>query len=76
MLALEMEHDEFTRSNGWLSRWQIRYNVKLAVLCGEAAEVPQAAVDDWTKRLPALLDGYCHKDRPCLMATVTRIGPA
>ena len=62
MLSFEMDHDDFTASNGWLSQWQIRYGVKLAVLCGGTDEVPQAAVDDWVKRLPALLEGYCHAD--------------
>ena len=27
-------------------------------MAGEAAEVPQNLVEDWTKRLPALLSGY------------------
>ena len=65
MLALEMGHDEFTASNGWLSRWQIRYNVKLAVLCGEAAKCP--------RQQSMTGQSAC---RPCLMATVTKIGPA
>ena len=58
MLSIEMDHDDFAASNGWLECWLKRYNVKLAVLCGESAEVPQDVVDDWGKRLPALTEGY------------------
>ena len=46
MLSIEMDHDDFTASNGWLECWLKRYNVKLAVLCGESAEVPQDVVVD------------------------------
>ena len=56
MLSIEMDRDDFTASNGWLECWLKRY-VKLAVLCGESAEVPQDIVDDWGKQLPAMLEG-------------------
>ena len=46
MLSLEMGHDEFTASNGWLEAWQKRHGVKWAALCGEAAEVPADVVAD------------------------------
>ncbi len=36
MLALEMGHDEFTASNGWLYSFQKRHNIKQSVLSGEA----------------------------------------
>ena len=47
MLAVEMGHDEFTASNGWLHSFQKRHNIKQAVLSGEAADVQQTSVDDW-----------------------------
>ena len=62
MLSLEMGHDDFSASNGWLQAWQKRHNVKWAALCGEAAEVPQDVVADWTMRLPELTAGYALAD--------------
>ena len=62
VLSLTMDHDNFTASNGWLECWQKWYNVKLATLLGESAEVPQDVVDDWSKRLTALTEGYALAD--------------
>ena len=62
MLSMAMDHDNFTASNGWLECWLKRYSVKLATLSGESAEVPQDVVDDWSKRLPALIEGYVLAD--------------
>ena len=62
MLSMSLDHGNFTASNGWLESWQKRFSVKLASLCGEAAEVPQNVVEDWTKRLPAITDGYALAD--------------
>ena len=58
MLAVEMGHDEFTASNGWLHSFQKRHNIKQAVLSGEAADVQQTTVDDWCQRLPTIYQGY------------------
>ena len=41
MLSISMGHDDFTTSNGWLEPWQKRFSVRLATLCGEAADVPE-----------------------------------
>ena len=46
MLSMSFDPDNFTASNGWLELWQKRFGVKLASLCGEAAEVPQDVVED------------------------------
>lgn len=62
MLSVELGCDDFTASNGWLEAWRRRHNVKFAVLSGESAEVPQAAIDDWTKRLPDIIKGYALSD--------------
>ena len=61
MLSMSLDHDNFTASNGWLESWQKRFGMKLASLCGEAAEVPQDVVEDWTKRLPAITDEYADE---------------
>ena len=62
MLSLEMGHDDFSASNGWLQAWHKRHNVRWAALCGEAAEVPQDIVADWTMRPPELTAGYALAD--------------
>ena len=62
MLAVEMGHDEFTASNGWLHSFQKRHNIKQAVLSGEAADVQQTTVDEWCQRLPTIYQGYALKD--------------
>jgi len=41
MLAVSLGHNSFSASNGWLEVWQKRFSVRLATLCGEAAEVPE-----------------------------------
>lgn len=62
LYALEMGHDNFSASNGWLQSFQKRYNIRWAALNGEAAEVCQDTVDDWKQRLPALCEGYQPQD--------------
>ena len=62
MLATAMGHDDFAASNGWLTCWQKRYNVKWSLLSGEAAEVPEDVVTDWSHRLPSITEGYELKD--------------
>lgn len=58
MLSVELDHSEFSASNGWLEKWRDRYNVKFAVLSGERGEVDLSVVEDWKKRLPTLCDGF------------------
>ena len=62
LLSVEMGHDDFTASNGWLHSFQKRHNIKQAVLSGEAADVQQTTVDDWCQRLPTICEGYDLKD--------------
>jgi hypothetical protein len=61
MLSVELGHNDFVASNGWLDRWLKRNNVKSACLSGDRAEVSEEVVEDWKKRLPTLCDGY----EPC-----------
>ena len=37
IFAVEMGHKDFTASNGWLHRFQIRHNIKASVLSGDSA---------------------------------------
>ena len=63
MLAMAMPgHNDSTASNGWLEAWQKRHSVKWAALCGEAAEVPEDVVAEWTMCLSELTAGYLPAD--------------
>ena len=56
-----MGDDIFSASNGWLQSWRKRFNVKVALLSGEAADVREEDVMKWMERLPTLCEGY----EPC-----------
>ena len=58
MLSLELNHDDFSASNGWLESFQKCHNTATSVLSGEAADVPQDAVDQWQSRLALVCEGY------------------
>jgi hypothetical protein len=60
--SYSMQHDDFSASNGWLNAWQKPYGVKLALLAGESADVPEDAVKDWAQRLPDIIKDYDMKD--------------
>ena len=61
-IAEQLGVHEFKGSNGWLSRWKTRYNVKRMRVCGESEEVSGETVDSWKERLPELLEGYSSKN--------------
>lgn len=61
IFAIEMGHDDFSASNGWLQSFRQHYNISYAALSGEAAEVKEETVTDWHKRLPTICQGY----NPC-----------
>ncbi|CAF1143326.1 unnamed protein product [Adineta steineri] len=48
----------FKASNGWLERFKSRYNIQFRIISGEAASVNNETVDDWTSRLPVILENY------------------
>jgi hypothetical protein len=62
MLSQERNEDGFKASNGWLEAWRKRYGVKSCVLSGEAVEVSDDVICDWSARLPALCEGYSSSD--------------
>ena len=47
MFSLELNHDAFMASSGWLESFKARHNIHCAVLSGEAADVDPTVVDDW-----------------------------
>ena len=62
LLSVQMNHDSFTASNGWLQKWLLRYNIRSCTLSGERAEIDSDVVDSWLQRLPSLCEGYDPKD--------------
>ena len=57
MFSLQLNHDGFMASNGWLESFKARHNIHCAALSGEAA-----VRDDWEKRLETILQGYELED--------------
>lgn len=49
---------DFKASNGWLEKWNIRYNIKQLRVSGESGDVHGATVYSWKERLPELTAGY------------------
>ena len=46
LLSIEIGHDEFTVSNGWLKEFKKRNNIHASVLSGESADVPKELMED------------------------------
>lgn len=62
IFSLQLGYNNFMASNGWLECFKAHHNISCAVLSGESADVEQIAVNDWEKRLDALLEGYELQD--------------
>ena len=58
LVSLELGHDNFATSNGWLKSFKNQYNITASCLNGESADVNVQTVEDWKKRLPAIIDGF------------------
>ena len=61
-IAEQLHIPDFKASNGWLSRWKVRYNIKQMRISGESGDVSSETVDSWKERLPEILKGYETKD--------------
>ena len=61
-IAKELGILDFKASNGWLTRWKTRNNIKQVRVCGESGEVRGETVESWKERLPELLHGYSSKN--------------
>jgi centromere protein B len=54
--------DNFSASNGWVSRFKDRHGLVFKKLAGESAEVSVESTDAWPESLPSLLEGYAPRD--------------
>ncbi|KAK8758167.1 hypothetical protein V5799_004198 [Amblyomma americanum] len=62
-LALQMGHNDFKCSNGWLERFKKRHGVTSKSIVGESAAVNRDTIDVWRQhRLQALLEKYADRD--------------
>ena len=52
----------FLASNGWLCRFQKRYQITGRILSGESRSMDQDVVDDWVQQLPEKIVGYEPED--------------
>lgn len=61
-IAEKLNVSDFKASNGWLTRWKTRHNIKQHRVCGESGEVRGETVESWKERLPEILQGYSSRD--------------
>jgi hypothetical protein len=61
IMATQPNIDNFSASNGWVSRFKDRHGLVFKKLVGESTEVSVESTDTWLESLPSLLEGY----EPC-----------
>jgi len=49
---------EFKGSNGWLEKFRTRHAISSHVISGESTSVDNSTVEEWSKRLLTIIDGY------------------
>jgi centromere protein B len=57
IIAAQLNIDNFSASNGWVSRFKDRHGLVFKKLAGESAEVSVESTDAWLESLPSLLGG-------------------
>ena len=65
IIAAQLNTDNFSASNAWVSRFKDRHGLVFKKLAGESAEVSLESTDAWLESLPSLLGGYepqCRRD--------------
>ena len=62
IIATQLNIDNFSASNGWVSRFKDRHGLVFKKLAGESAEVSVESTDAWMESLPSLLEGYEPQD--------------
>ena len=58
IIATQLNIDNFSASNGWVSRFEDRHGLVYNKPAGESAEVSVESTDAWLESLPSLLRGY------------------
>ena len=60
--SAELEIENFQASNGWLTNWKGRYNIKQFVVSGESADVSPEVVAEFKERLSSIIADYDSHD--------------
>ncbi|XP_071965525.1 tigger transposable element-derived protein 6-like [Antedon mediterranea] len=60
--AEELNIVDFKASDGWLTKWKRRHDIKQLVICGERGDVNQEVVTQWKEQISELCVGYEPKD--------------
>ncbi len=62
-LAVKMGHNDFSATDGWLSRWKVRHNIKFKKHHGEKGSADVLKAEEWlSNQLPKLLTEYSLED--------------
>jgi len=70
IIAAQLNINNFSVSNGWVSRFKDRHGLVFKKLAGESAEVSVESTDAWLESLPSLLRGY----EPCNVYNADKTG--
>jgi hypothetical protein len=62
IIAAQLNIDNFSASNGWVSTFKDRHGLVFKKLEGESAEVSVESTNAWLESLPSLLEGYELRD--------------
>ncbi|CAF1613059.1 unnamed protein product [Adineta ricciae] len=54
--------DEFKASHGWLEKFRARHAISFRLISGESASVDHSTVEEWTKRLLTIIEGFDKND--------------
>ncbi|XP_035224019.1 tigger transposable element-derived protein 4-like [Stegodyphus dumicola] len=62
-LAKTLDHDDFKATDGWLSRWKSRHDIKFKKAHGEKESADSANAEEWkSTKLPELLENFSVDD--------------
>jgi len=62
IIATQLNTDNFSASNGWVSTFKDWHSLVFKKLAGESAEVSVESTDAWLESRPSLLGGYEPRD--------------
>jgi hypothetical protein len=62
-LAKKLGHDDFKATDGWLSQWKCRHDIKFRKAHGEKDSADIGGAEEWkSKKVPELLQKFCADD--------------
>ncbi|XP_035212025.1 tigger transposable element-derived protein 6-like [Stegodyphus dumicola] len=62
-LAKKLGRNDFKATDGWLSRWKTRHNIKFKKAHGEKGSADKESSEQWkTTKIPTFLENFCADD--------------